>query len=324
MLSDISEARPDRFESTLASPSDFDRFWADTIAETRRYALDVKVTRAETSLTVMDCFDVRFNGWGGHPIAGWLRIPRGSTGALPVVVEFNGYGRGRGFVEQNLMWAASGFAHFEMDTRGQSAAGWRSATPDPVWAEAHMPGMLTKGVTDPRSYYYRRVFADAVRAFDALSHLPSVDPDRAFALGTSQGGGIALAAAGLSDRVRGAVVRVPFLCDIARAVETTETYPYREIADYLRIYRDREREVVETLSYFDGVNHARRASAPALFSVGLMDQVCPPSTVYAAYNAYTGPKEMSVWRYNAHEGGGIDDDLRAIDVLRRWSDGISR
>jgi cephalosporin-C deacetylase len=48
---------------------------------------------------------------------------------------------------------------------------------------------------------------------------------------------------------------------------------------------------------------ARRATAPALFSVGLMDPICPPSTVYAAYNAYAGPKEIRVYPFNEHEGG---------------------
>jgi len=62
--------------------------------------------------------------------------------------------------------------------------------------------------------------------------------------------------------------------------------------------------VFETLSYFDGVHFAARATAPALYSVGLMDDVCPPSTVYAAYNRYGGPKTMQVWPYNRHEGGG--------------------
>jgi cephalosporin-C deacetylase len=48
---------------------------------------------------------------------------------------------------------------------------------------------------------------------------------------------------------------------------------------------------------------ARRARAAALFSVGLMDTVCPPSTVYAAYNAYAGPKQIRSYPFNDHEGG---------------------
>ena len=32
-----------------------------------------------------------------------------------------------------------------------------------------------------------------------------------------------------------------------------------------------------------------------------MDPICPPSTVYAAYNAITAPKELCVFPYGTHE-----------------------
>ena len=55
----------------------------------------------------------------------------------------------------------------------------------------------------------------------------------------------------------------------------------------------------------DGLNFAPRATAPALFSVGLMDEICPPSTVFAAYNHYAGPKDIRVWSFNGHEAGEL-------------------
>ena len=61
--------------------------------------------------------------------------------------------------------------------------------------------------------------------------------------------------------------------------------------------------VFGTLAYFDGAVLGRRASAPALFSVALMDEICPPSTVFAAYHAYGGPKAIEVYPFNDHEGG---------------------
>ena len=79
---------------------------------------------------------------------------------------------------------------------------------------------------------------------------------------------------------------MPFLCHFRRAIEVTDKTPYVEITEYLAAWRDHEEAAYRTLGYFDGVNLARRASAPALFSVGLMDEVCPPSTVFAAFNYY--------------------------------------
>ena len=74
--------------------------------------------------------------------------------------------------------------------------------------------------------------------------------------------------------------------------------------------------VHRTLGYFDGVNLARRAGTPALFSAALMDATCPPSTVYGAFNGYAGPRRMLLWEYNGHEGGGILDEVGALDFLR--------
>ena len=65
----------------------------------------------------------------------------------------------------------------------------------------------------------------------------------------------------------------------------------------------------------DGVNFAARAKAPALFSVGLMDSTCPPSTVYAAYNYYSGPKQIKNWSYNNHEGGGPYQAVEKVKFL---------
>jgi cephalosporin-C deacetylase len=95
-----------------------------------------------------------------------------------------------------------------------------------------------------------------------------------------------------------------------RRRSTTRT-PYGEIPRYLKAHRDHVERVFRTLSYFDVAVIGRRAKAPALFSVGLMDETCPPSTVYAAYNHYGGPKEIREYPFNDHEGGeGFHDVVR--------------
>jgi cephalosporin-C deacetylase len=113
---------------------------------------------------------------------------------------------------------------------------------------------------------------------------------------------------------------VPFLCHYRRATELVETIPYNEIAIFCSTHRDKIETVFNTLSYFDGVNFASRAQAQALFSVGLMDTICPPSTVYAAYNHYAGPKDIMAYTYNNHEGGGSHHSLEKIRFLNAlWS-----
>jgi len=106
---------------------------------------------------------------------------------------------------------------------------------------------------------------------------------------------------------------VPFLCHFTRATEIIDTYPYREIVHFCQRHRHQVETVFRTLSYFDGMNFAVRAHAPALFSVGLMDDTCPPSTVYAAYNHYAGPKQIKIWPFNRHEGG---ETFQFVEKLR--------
>ena len=102
-----------------------------------------------------------------------------------------------------------------------------------------IPGVMTRGIEDPATYYYRRLFTDAVRAVDAARTLEAVDPDRVAVVGGSQGGGTALAVAGLVPDLRGLVAQVPFLCDFPRAIRVADTDPYREVARYLATHRDR-------------------------------------------------------------------------------------
>ena len=300
-LAQLREYRPDRLE-----PDDFDEFWSGTLAEASKYELDPVFTKVESGLKLVDVYDVTFSGYGGDRIKAWLAVPAGTDEPLPCVVEYPGYNGGRGLAHDVLLYAAAGYAHFFMDVRGQGS-GWRPGdTPDrePDGTNPQHPGFMTRGVLDPARYYYRRVFVDAVRAVAAARAHPHVDPTRVAVAGISQGGGITLAVAGLVGDLVAAMPDVPFLCHYSRATEVATDGPYLEIENYLKVHRHRVQDVFRTLSYFDGMSFAARANAPALFSVGLLDPICPPSTVFAAYHHYSGPKKVEVYHYNEHEGGG--------------------
>jgi cephalosporin-C deacetylase len=324
-LFDLPLPELERYLPELDEPEDFDEFWDSTLQEARTHDLALVVEPVDTALIAIDAYDVTFAGFGGHPIKAWLTRPAGVDRLLPAVVEFVGYGGGRGFPHEHLAWAAAGYAHLLMDTRGQGSTwGTGGHTPDPVGAGPASPGVMTRGILDPGEHYYRRLITDAVRAIDAVRAAPGVDSARVAVAGISQGGGLALAVAGLVDGLVAVMPDVPFLCHYRRAVAISDAMPHNELTQYLAVHRDQEDAVFRTMSYLDGVHFARRASAPALFSVALRDETCPPSTVYAAYNHYAGlgtrpSTQIEVYAHNRHEGGQgfqLDRQLRWMRDLQ--------
>lgn len=313
---DLPLAELEQYRPELAVPEDFDDFWARTLAEARSRSAPPVFASVENGLALVETFDVTFSGFDGDPVKAWLHLPVARTGRLPVVVQYLGYSGGRGLSHEVGQWPLAGYANLVVDTRGQGWGRTAGATADPSGSGPAVPGYLTRGITEPETYYYRRVFTDAVLAIDAVRTHPTVDPDSVIVTGVSQGGGITIAAAALSAEVTAAMPDVPFLCDFPRATTLVDTEPYDEIATYLRVHRDQVERVYRTLSYFDGALLATRAHAPSLFSVALMDDCCPPSTVFAAHNAWAGPKQIRVYPFNGHEGGAADHTRVQLDWTR--------
>ncbi|MFH9968081.1 acetylxylan esterase [Streptomyces mirabilis] len=287
------------------APDDFDPFWQRTLAEARAQGGAVKTERVteQYGLRTVEVDDVRFPGWNGEPVAAWLLRPCGVEGPLPVVITYQGYSGGRGLPTEHLFWSAAGYAQLVVDSRGQG-----HDTPDrgmgdgTQWSE----GFMTRGIDSPENYYYRRLMTDCVRAVDAVAELPGIDGGRIIVAGGSQGGGLSLAVAGLmTDHIAAVLPDVPFLCHFRQGARIAFEGPYQELVKYLRWHsRHKVQPTFATLDYFDGVYFAQRATAPALFSVGLMDPICPPSTVYAAFNHYAGvDRTITVWPFADHGGG---------------------
>ncbi|MHA7300819.1 acetylxylan esterase [Pseudarthrobacter sp. MDT1-22] len=327
-LFDLSLDQLRGYTSRVTPPADLQDFWDATLDEARTFPLNAMFGPVENHLSVIDTFDVTFAGYGGAPIRGWLHLPanRRARSRLPVVVQYIGYSGGRGLVNQDTKWAQAGYAQFIMDTRGQGYGGilGETADPHPSAGEVAYAGLMTRGAGSREDYYYRRVYVDAFRAVEAAQSHPEVDPSRVVLAGISQGGGIVVAVAGLVagrlDGVIAALPDVPFLQDFPRSIDIAARGPYPEIAAFLGRHRDRYEPMLAVLNNFDGVNLARAATAPALYSVAQMDDVCPPSTVFASFNAYgsgsAAQKDIAVYRFNNHEGGQEHHWIRQLQYLR--------
>ncbi len=313
-----------KYSPELTSPPDLETFWSTTLEESRAAARPPVFNRVSTGLSLVDTFDVTFSGFGGHPVRAWLHLPANLEAPIPAVVRYQGYGGGRGTALEVTTWTLAGYATLLMDTRGQGSAWGQGDTPDPVGSSPSYPGFMTRGILDPLEYYYRRVYTDAVLALEVMRAHPLVRADRVAVTGASQGGGIALSVAALVPDLWTVLADVPFLCDFPRATQIVDTEPYAELVRYLKIHRDHTDIAFSTLAYFDAAGLVKHAKAPALFSVALMDQTCPPSTVYAAFNRYGGQgqvdKRIVEYTFNTHEGGQTFQ--RAVQL--EWLAALSR
>lgn len=157
-------------------------------------------------------------------------------------------------------------------------------------------GYLQNGLDNKDNYYMKRVYTGLVRAIDFLTTLPQWDGRNVALQGGSQGGALAIVAAGLDPRVTACVANHPALSDMAG-------YKGGHAGGYPHFFRTEgmdTREKLNTMAYFDVVNFARRVKCPVYMTWGYNDNTCPPTTSYAVYNVITAPKEALITPINEH------------------------
>jgi cephalosporin-C deacetylase len=294
------------YRTTTTEPAELGTWWTQRLRDARALARPPRLDRYEPDLyRPLEVFDAEFSGSGGSRIKAWYLRPAGDP---PVVVKFIGYGGGRGLPTEHMLLPALGYAVFVMDTRGQGGR-WTSGATGDVAGGPENSTVMTRGIARPEEYYYTRLFTDAVRAVETAAELSG--RDTVAVSGMSQGGALALATASLLPRlVRVCHADVPFLCDIQRAITLAPDAPYTEVPGFLAHNVDLIPAALDTLRYVDCALLARQIRAECLLSVGLMDTICPPSTVFAAFNEISSGKDIAVHPFTGHEVPSAHTELQ--------------
>ena len=278
------------FVTQVTCPDDFDEFWGGVLAELAEIPLDARVTpdplRSNDDVNV---YQATYRSLGGLEIFAWYSVPAQGEGPFPAILHLPGY-KSEPTVRRD--WGRKGVVALSVAVRGK--------LPSSSQFNPGYPGLLTSGVESRDTYSYRGVISDCSRGLDFLLSRPEVDPERVYACGSSQGGGLTLITTGLRPEIKGGVSGYPFLCCYPESMKMLRSYPYDELSCYSRAYPGRTGQMLETLRYFDAVNFAPRIRCPMVVGIALEDEVCPPETSYAAYRLLGGEKELWLFPDSGH------------------------
>lgn len=285
-------------------PGDFDAYWEKALAELQATdpAPVLEPAKAIQPRNA-EAFDLWFTGVGGARIYAKYLRPKNAPKPGPAILSFHGYTGHSGDWHDKLNYVGEGFAFAALDCRGQ---GGRSEDNTPVKGNTHH-GHFIRGLDDsPEKLLFRSIFLDTAQLARVVMSFEEVDAQRVGCIGASQGGALSLACASLVPEIKRCVSVFPFLSDYKRVWEMDLAKDaYAELKTFFRHFdplHQREDEIFTRLGYIDVKNLTPRIKAECLLALTLMDNICPPSTQFAAYNNIEAKKDAVIYPDFGHEG----------------------
>lgn len=313
MLIDMPLEQLLRYQGSSPRPSDFDQYWEESLAELDAVKPDLSLSpSAEFAVPNAECLDLYFTGVGGARIYAKLLRPKVRRGDAPAVVMFHGYHGDSGPWYQKLAYVNAGFTVAALDCRGQYGKSEDNLHNQGTTVQGH----IIRGIDDPdpKRLLYRYNYLDTVELVRIVMGLDGVDATRVGVTGPSQGGGLTFACAALEPRINRALAIFPFLSDFRRVWNMDLAKgAYQELTNYLRGHdplHEREEEFFTRLGYIDIQNLASRIQCKFRMFTGMMDDTCPPSTQFAAFNKISSAdKDYKIWYDFRHEELPRSNDL---------------
>ena len=287
---------PEQLQPSTVMPQDFEQFWQEAMKQARY--TDLNPTRRllpERCTKDVNVYEVSFNNikWGSRTY-GILCVPV-KEGRYPALLRVPGAGV-RPY--QGDIWTASqGVVTLEIGIHGVPVT-----MPQQVYTdmnEGTLSGYWEFGMDDRDKSYYKHVIVGCLRAVDYIEQYTPWNKQQLGVTGSSQGGFLSLAVAGLDKRVTCYAPVHAALCDHTNSLQGKACgWPHYF---YWNKGKGREKHI-ETSRYYDGVNFARLITPQqkGWFSFGYCDDVVPPTSAWATYNTVKGPKEISPYQATWH------------------------
>lgn len=282
---------PHQIEPTTTLPSDFEQFWKEAKTELAKVPMNPVVTLIpERCTSKVNVYQVSINNVKGK-IHGILSKPK-AEGKYPAILHVPGAGI-RPY--NGDTWRAErGIITFEIGIHG-IPVNLDQTVYDNLGAGA-LGGYWQTNLDDKDNYYFKRVYLGCVRALDFIESIDSFNGEDIAVTGGSQGGALSIITAALDDRIDYLAAFYPALSDLTG-------YLHNRAGGWPHLFLDtftNKPEKVETSKYYDVVNFARFVQVPGWYSWGYNDNVCPPTSMYAAYNVINANKELHIFQETQH------------------------
>jgi len=284
---------PEKIQPTTTVPADFLKFWDKAKADNANIPMDAKITILPEKCTEkVNVYQVSFQNFKlKSRIYGILCVPK-AAGKYPAVLQVPGAGVRPYNGEIKL--AENGVITFQIGIHGI-----------PVNLDLEIYQNLASGALDgypefyldnKDKYYYKHVYLGCVRAIDFIFTLPEFDGSSVAVQGGSQGGALSIVTAGLDKRVKFLACSYPALSDVTG-------YLYGRAGGWPHMFAYNENTIpskIETSKYYDVVNFAKQITVPGFYTYGFNDEVCPPTSMFSAFNSIHAPKELFIVKETGH------------------------
>lgn len=282
---------PEQIKPTTTLPSDFEQFWDGAKADLAKIPINPVLTlMPERCTDKVDVYHVSIDNIKGK-IYGILCKPK-IKGKYPAILHVPGAGIRPYYGD---VWSAEkGIITFQIGIHG-IPVNLEQKVYDNLGSGA-LNGYQVANMDDKDNYYYKRVYLGCVRAVDFIESLDCFNGQDIAVTGGSQGGALSIITAALDSRIDYLAAFYPALSDLTG-------YLHGRAGGWPHMFKDNftnKLQKIETSKYYDVVNFARFVKVPGWYSWGYNDNVCPPTSMHAAYNVIPGSKELHLFQETQH------------------------